>query len=280
LKRLISVSLAPYDGYSIARSLDSLAACGAVAVEPAFIVGYTEPFDQSAFAPAEARRWSDLLRERGLACHALSAHIDLGLDDAVDTFRPRMDFARAIGARLINTNASQRRWQVQFMRNIEILARHGDNIGLAIGLENPGNGEDNLFNRGEEATPLLQKLGLPSVGINFDSANLASHRPEANVTASTLQALPECIHYHIKDVVFGPGGWHFTPVGDGDLDQHTILSAVRALPDLPLSIELPLRLRRGPDAQPIRAAEPVPLATIEAAVKASLGYVQTILSET
>ena len=48
--RIISVSAAPYDGYDFPRVLDSLAA---------FIVDYTEPFDESAFTAEQARQLID-----------------------------------------------------------------------------------------------------------------------------------------------------------------------------------------------------------------------------
>jgi hypothetical protein len=55
--RIISISAAPYDGYEFPALLDSIASCGAQYVEPAFIVGYTESFDESSFnLSAEAPR--------------------------------------------------------------------------------------------------------------------------------------------------------------------------------------------------------------------------------
>jgi sugar phosphate isomerase/epimerase len=277
--RVLSVSLAAYDGVPLELTLDSLASCGVRWVEPAFIVGYTEPFDQMAFTHTAATAWAGLLEARNLACHVMSAHIDLGLIEAVDLFRPRMDFARRLGARVINTNASLASREVQFRKNIEILARHGEDIGLSIGLENPGNGEDNLLNFGRDGEALLAALRLPSVGLNFDAANLASHRPDSDVARHTLEALPQCIHYHVKDVARSKDGWRFVTLGTGDIDHATILRALADRLDLPISLELPLRLRRGPDAQPIRAAEPLPIATIEAAIKASLDYIHRFLPE-
>ena len=35
--------------------LDSLVSCGVTHVEPAFIVGYTEPFDESAFNATQSQ---------------------------------------------------------------------------------------------------------------------------------------------------------------------------------------------------------------------------------
>lgn len=91
--RIISASGAPYDGYGREEMLESIARIGFRHVEPAFIVGYTEPFDESAFLPAEMASWRRSLSDAGLGCHAMSSHIDLGLDDSVEIFTGRMAFA-------------------------------------------------------------------------------------------------------------------------------------------------------------------------------------------
>ena len=64
--RIISISAAPYDGYEFPEILDSLASCGVTHVEPAFIVGYTGAFDESAFTPAKARQTIAWLAGSGL----------------------------------------------------------------------------------------------------------------------------------------------------------------------------------------------------------------------
>jgi len=97
--RIVSISAAPYDGYPFPQVLESLARCGVRDVEPAFIVGYTEPFDETAFTPENARQYAKWLVARGIACHAFSSHIDLGRPDAVEVFKGRMDFAARLGAR-------------------------------------------------------------------------------------------------------------------------------------------------------------------------------------
>jgi len=144
-------------------------------VEPAFIVGYTEPFDESAFNEASAKlgglssvrraasqercwlpgaplsgpcRWAwgpaawrfhaPLLGPQGLACFAFSSHIDLGIPEADRIFARRMDFAGALGAKVINTNAARRDRAETFFRNIEVLAAHAERLNMIIALENPG----------------------------------------------------------------------------------------------------------------------------------------------
>jgi sugar phosphate isomerase/epimerase len=171
MKRIISISTAPYDGYEVPAILDSIASCGATHVEPAFIVGYTEPFEEGVFNEAEAERYAAWLKQSGLGCFAFSSHIDLGTETADRIFARRMDFAMALGAKVINTNAAARERAEVFFRNIETLAVHAERLNMIIALENPGNGEDNLFNLAKEGLDLVNRIGSPYVRLNYDAGS-------------------------------------------------------------------------------------------------------------
>lgn len=277
--RSISISGAPYDGYPAPHMLESLARIGATHVEPAYIVGYTEPFDESAFTDARAVEYARWLAEAGIQCHAMSSHIDLGRPDALTVFAGRMAFAARIGAKVINTNAAARANEARFHQNIQQLARLAEELGLVIGLENPGDGSDNLLNTAADGPGLLQRIGHPHVGLNYDAGNTISHRPGVDMAADALAALPLCVHTHIKDVRRTPQGYFFTGLGEGEIGCDRIVQALAATPAaLNLSIEIPMRLHRGPDAQPSRSAWRVPLADIEARLAAALAFVQQHLA--
>ena len=193
-------------------------------------------------------------------------------DDAVEVFLGRMDFARELGARVINTNAAASRLRKRFSRNIEVLARHAEAIGLRIGLENPGDGSDNLLNTASDGPGLLADINHPMVGLNYDAGNTISHRPGVVPADDALMAMPLCLHTHIKDVRADATGYFFTPLGQGQIDCARILRAV-AQTDMNLSIEIPMRLHRLPNAQPSRAPYRVPLADIEAVLRPALAFV-------
>jgi sugar phosphate isomerase/epimerase len=278
--RILSVSAAPYDGYPLGVTLDSLANCGVSHVEPAYIVGYTEPFTEEAFEETAATAYRQAMATSGLRCHAVSAHMDLGTPDAREIFRRRMDFARSLGAGIINTNASLRVHAKQFRTNIDALAEHGAAIGLVIGLENPGNGEDDLVNTAADGVALVRAIGSPQVRLNFDPGNRVSHvKDDADAAEEGLLALPSCGHFHIKDVKRRADGWYFVTLGAGDIDYGRVLSNFASYPELPISIEIPLRLHRGPDALPVRRPAPVPLAEIEATLRAGLNFVRGSLPD-
>ena len=281
---IISFSSAPYDGYAFPKILESLSSCGVTHIEPAFIVGYTSAFDESAFTPAQARQTISWLHASGLGCHAFSSHINLGRDDAVDVFKGRMDFAAALGAKIINTNAAARTLSARFFHNIDPIVRHAEQLGMIIGLENPGDGSDNLINTAADGIALVSQLGYPNLRLNYDAANTISHRPPEKPggvipSDDALLAMPYCGHVHIKDVKVTPEGYFFTSLGEGDVDCACIIRAV-AKTDINLTVELPLRLHRMANAQPKSSEEPVPLAKIENVVCASLAFVKHHLADT
>lgn len=263
-QRIISASAAPYDGYDHDEMLASVARLGFTHVEPAFIVGYTEAFTESVFAARHAHEWAVSMKNAGLACHAMSSHIDLSGDESVGIFAKRMDFAVDIGARVIISNAGPALRKMQFLLNMEKLVAHADALDICIALENPGDGSDSIFNVASEGLALIDEIGSGHVGLNYDAANTASHRPMMDqLAADAIKALPKSIYAHIKDVRRDASGWHFAAIGEGEVGCESLLDALGAWPYLPISIELPLRLYRGPDAKPIRNDRKVALPKIE-----------------
>ena len=278
-ERIVSFSAAPYDGYEFPQILESLAGCGVTHVEPAFIVGYTGAFDETAFTAAQARQYLAWLKASGLGCFAFSSHIDLGRQDAVEVFMGRMDFAAKLGASVINTNAAPRSNSTNFFLNIEPLLRHAEMLDMIIGLENPGDGSDNQINVAQDGIDLIERVGHPRLRLNYDAGNTISHRPLSKPggvipAEDALRAMRCCGHVHIKDVRVTNEGFFFTPLGQGDIDCASIVRAVGRTPGLNLSVELPLRLHRMANAQPNRNSEPVPLPTIEAAIRESLAFIE------
>lgn len=258
--------------------LESLARLGVSHVEPAFIVGYTDPFDETAFLPERMLLWRRALAATGMNCLAVSTHIDLGLDDSVEVFTGRMAFAAAIGARIVCTNAAARSRNDQFLRNMEMLLRRAEAFHIGIGLENPGDGSDSLVNTAQDGLDLVAALAHPNLGLNYDAANTASHRPQlGDFAIDAIRALPASMHAHIKDVRGNGAGWEFCAIGDGEIGCDRLLAALVDWPQLPVSIEIPLRLTRGLDAKPKRLPQPLPLTDIESCLRVSLERVRSHL---
>ena len=265
----ISVSTVAFDGYPLPVALSAIAKCGARHAELAYIQGYGD-FDETAFSASAAGVARAELALAGLSSFAVSAHIDLGAGGALERLRRRLEFAGAIGARFLITNAGTTAAKDDVMRTVEAVLPFCLAAGLVLALENPGHGTGALFGRAAEGVALVQAFASPALGLNYDAGNILTYshgkcRPENDLAS----ALPFVAHVHLKD--FKPRGadWVFTPLGDGQLDLAALAPSLRQA-SLPIGIELPLRLRRPGRGDPVRAPTPESLAGIEQALATSL----------
>jgi sugar phosphate isomerase/epimerase len=278
----LSVSAAAFDGYELPVVFGEISALGARYVELAFIQGYMDAFGEEAFSEKRAKTVRRDLAEAGLSCFAFSAHMDLSGAEAVGIFERRMAFAKSVGAEIIVTNAAPRFREKEFFQNIEALARKAEYLELTIGLENPGDGRENVVNCGRTGAKTIERGGSPFVRLNYDFGNTVSHffekrRPEEDF----LPGLPYTGHLHLKDVKAFEEGWYFTEIGKGSVDYAVILRKLaEEKRTLPMSLEIPLRFARAKDASPRRAPRPVPLERIRDILRGSLRYVKGLLKET
>ena len=257
----ISVSTAAFDGYPWGQIMDELAALGVPLVEVAFIRGYIGSFGEDDLSAGTAAGIVEAMRGAGVRCRALSGHIDLGAAGAADAILRRLDFAAALGARYVVTNASTRRTEAEFWRTIEPAAAAAAERDLVIVLENPSGGSDSILETGRDGAAIVERLDVPSVRLNFDCGNTIIYFGETvDPRADIEPALPHLGHLHVKDVRSGDDDWIFTAIGDGVAGYGDILPRLAAtMPEVPISLEIPLRLkwpgkrvaRRGEAAEPI-----------------------------
>lgn len=263
-----AVSTAAFDGHPWEAALDSLASIGVRRVEPAFIQGYVA-FEEDAFAAAPAARLSRLLDERGLGVQAVSAHMDLSDPEARAMLARRIDFAAALGASVLVTNAGPATGRDAIRARIEEALPRLEEAGLVLALENPGHGAGHLIGRGEDGAALVAALGAPRVRLNVDVGNLLTYAGEVGPGLSA--ALPFAAHAHLKDVAEDGPDWRFAALGEGLVDWPAAKGTMaRLAPGLPVSLELPLRLRRPRRGDPVRMADPVPLSAIVESLRRSL----------
>ncbi|WP_421724074.1 sugar phosphate isomerase/epimerase family protein [Bauldia sp.] len=275
--RPLSISTALFDGYPMADALAAITQAGFTYVEPAFIKGYVD-FDESAFAPEAAKAAAHEIRRHGLSVIAMSAHVDFGAEIAVEMVRRRVAYAATIGARFLITNTTTRDRADAFRRNLDAVLPDCERSGIVLALENPGHGRNDLIGNGVEGVTLVQAIGSDWVRLNYDFGNIFTYSHEAVLPEKDFAAaLPWMAHGHLKDVRATEDGWTFTPVGDGSIRYDLIAPQLaRLAPELPVSLELPLRLRRPGRRDPIRERPPLDVAAISDAITRSVTYWRAI----
>ena len=279
MKNPILISTAAYDGYDLATAFREISRAGVDLVEIAFIEGYTDPFTEDFFNDDNAAKIMTLMAEHNLKCPSFSSHVDLSRDGIVEVFKNRMSFAKKLGSKYIVSNAAPLQKKSQFMQNIKELGQAAAGLELVIVLENPGDGKANVMDSGEPAANLIEEIDQETVKINYDFGNLLSHCFEKIRPQEDYKFVRDCaVHYHIKDVASDDSGWYFTEIGKGTIDYRNILKELAALPEpVPVSLEIPLRIRRAPDASPRRASRPVDLVEIRRVMTGSVNFVKQVL---
>lgn len=275
----ILISTAAYDGYDLATAFKEISRAGVDLVEIAFIEGYTDPFTEDYFNDDNAAKIITLLAAHNLKCLSFSSHVDLSRDGIVEVFKNRMAFAKALGSKYIVSNAAPLQNKSQFMLNIKKLGQTATGLDMIIVLENPGDGKANVMDSGEQAANLIEEIDQESVKINYDFGNLLSHCFEKIRPEEDYKFVRDCaVHYHIKDVASDDSGWYFTEIGKGTIDYRRILKELATLSEpVPISLEIPLRIRRAADASPRRASQPVDLAEIRRVMTGSVNFVKQAL---
>lgn len=275
--RPISVSTALFDGYPVERGFAEIADAGVRFVEPAFIKGYVD-FDEETFTERSAAAYASAITAAGLSSFAVSAHHDMGAPGAADATIGRLRFAAGVGARILITNSTRAADVDAFRRNLDEVLPVAEETGVVIALENPGHGSGDLIGSAADGVRLLLSIASPHVRLNYDFGNVLTYsgeriRPETDCEA----ALSFMAHAHLKDVLSLANAWQFTAIGDGSIDYAAIWSLLaKRAPDLPVGLELPLRLTRPERAPPRRAVEPLPLAVLRNALKRSLDFIEAV----
>jgi len=272
--RPVSVSTALFDGYPLEQAVAEIARAGGKWVEPAFIRGYVD-FDETAFSPEKGRALLRLIEREGLSALAVSAHMDLALPDAGEMLTRRIELAQSLGATILITNAGQRKFRALILSAIEKVLPACESAGVTLALENPGHGSGDLIGSGAEGAALVEALGSPHVRLNYDAGNIFTFSHEAKRPEDDFPAaLPFTAHLHLKDVASEGPDWRFSALGEGAIDYPALWEKLPS--DLPVGIELPLRLERSGRADPRRRPEPLPLNILRAALRQSLDFVAAL----
>lgn len=273
---LLAANTSAYGGYDLNVALEHIASLGYKRVEIAAIYGLTEHITQNQLTSQEALKVKTIMNQNGLKSTAFSAHLFLNRPDAVELFLPRMDFAKEIGASIINTKAGAPSGLDQFLRNMEQLIRHAEKIGIIIGLETHGD----IVDHGNSAVEAVQRFRTDRVILNYDFGNvLINSRGKIDPAADFNLIMDQVGHLHLKDAVKENAIWRWTSIGQGTIDYPSIFTGIKKLSNpLPLTVDLPLSLVQndGAPAKPIEHY--LSLAEIDTVMKDSLQLTTSYLS--
>ena len=237
----MAINTLAFHGYSLDTALEEIAQF-ARDVEPVYISKYDPTLREEYFNETNAEVLRQRLEGLRLKVTSMGSHLDLGQTEAVEIFRRRMEFARAVGAGMILTNATEKSRKATFFRNIETLAAYAEKLDLVIALENPGDGQDQLLGTGIEGAAILEELGSDRVRLNYDFSNVFTYSKGTRRPDEELEAVLPCVsHLHLKNVRLWEGTWPVCGLEAGIIDYQRLFQQYPALLTIPMSIELPIR---------------------------------------
>ncbi len=275
----ISINTLAYEGYDLTTALREIAKIGAGHVELGYTRGWTEGLTEDYFSNASAGKINRLLSDLGLSSIALSAHIDLTTEDAVDEMKRRIDFGNRIGVKIVNTKVGARSGFKNFEKNIAPIAEYAESADIVIGLENPSEGADQIITSGQTGAEVVKRFDNDFIKLNYDFGNAFTYsKGEVDPAFDYQYALPHACYWHLKDIKKSHEGWDFAQIGRGAVNYDLILNELaKSNRLLPLSIEHLFIYSATKDLVVQRKAQAPELAHISATLKGACDYVKSFI---
>jgi sugar phosphate isomerase/epimerase len=278
LNHILSVSTVVFEGHSLETAFAEIAALGLNHVEPAFIRGYMD-FTEEDLGEQAAKTMHGMIKAAGLSAAAISAHMDLGHPDSTEMLARRIRFVAGIGARFCITNSSPRETESQFRRATEQNLPLAAQLGVTIALENPGHGTSYTVRDGASGARLVAEYASPHLKLNYDGCNaLTNSEGSVKPHLDLDDALPASVHMHLKDVIRTGSTWTYTAIGLGEIDSAAFIAKLKPYPQMPICLELPLRLQRDMHKDPVREKPVLALDAIRTAIIQSRDFVRASLA--
>ena len=278
---VLSINTLAYEGYDLSTALQEIAKIGVSHVELGYTQGWTEGLTEEHFSETSAADINRLLSDLGLSSIALSAHIDLTTEAAVDELKRRIDFGKRLGAKIVNTKVGARSGLKQFEKNIEPIAKYAESVNIVIGLENPSEGTDQIITSGQTGAEVVKRIDSDFIKLNYDFGNAFTYsKGKVDPAFDYKNALPYACYLHLKDMSKIDDGWIFAQIGKGIVNYDTILKElVEENKLLPLSIEHLFIYTATKDLIVQREAKAPELSQISMSLKASYDYVKSFFRE-
>lgn len=214
-----------YHTYGLDDALEGIAAAGFHFVELSAVRGWTEqvPLD------ADARTLGNVLRKLhalDLVPVSLSGHSDLTTKEGLRDGMRALKLCEELGIPIMNTaiggHYSEQEDEAGFFENIGELAQAAAARQITVGIEIHGD----ITANSQKAIPIIERIGHPNVGINYDTANVEFYSGVLAEDDIRL-ALPYLVHVHLKDTKGGLKNWNFPAVGKGHVDFGKVLRILK-----------------------------------------------------
>lgn len=226
-----------------------------------------------------ANRINQLLGQNGLSNTAFSGHILISNINAVDIFKPRMEFTKAIGAKIINTKAGPISEIKSFYKNLEKLIEFAEEIKIKIGLETSAD----IVHDVASGLDIIKKFSSDFLILTYDCGNVfVNFGGNVDPAVEFEKNVDLFGHVHLKDVLKenGTNFWKMCAVGDGMVNYGQILKYLQLLKNpISTTIELPFCIKMHESGKVKISGDYMQLFEIDKILKKSYHYVLNTLSK-
>jgi inosose dehydratase len=205
-------------------------------------------------------RFKARLQQIGVSPVCVGAYCDLTQARQIELIKHRIDFARALGATNVVSDATRQlevdaeQWR-KLVNTLRHLGDYAADQGVRIALETHGG----LTRNGTLARRLLDAVDHPAVGVNYDTGNIYYYNDDLDPAEDVKLVADRVFHVHLKDTVGGKGEWLFCGLGQGRVNFPGIVDVLRKVGFRgPYSLELEGKrdedLNRAAQREVIRAS--------------------------
>ncbi|CAN5659365.1 hypothetical protein BH23CHL5_BH23CHL5_04220 [soil metagenome] len=222
MNNLILGSTIVFAPFSIDQALEGLAVAGYRNVEIGAVKGWFEHIDPDSATDAEIGRIGQKLAELALTPVSLSGHTQLQTEEGKHRFKRAIDIASELGMQIVNTftgDAQTDEEHEAYFANVQDLCEYALSKGLKIGMET----DSNMLPTARVGVDILARIDRPEVlGFNYDPGNVIYYTG-ADPYEDISYALPQMVHFHLKDKIGGKGVFNFPATGVGEIDIPRLL---------------------------------------------------------
>lgn len=221
--------------YRLEEALLGLAEAGFENVEIGAVKEFLEHLDPDNLGAEEIGKCRQALDRHDLRCVSMSGHAPLHTELGLRRLRNVLNAGRELEILVLNTFTGDAETEEEvetFKANARTLADEAQQAGIRLCIET----DSNLMPTAEAGVRLLDEIGHPWIGINYDPGNVVYYtgaRPEEDIR----HARGRLGHVHLKDKRGGKGVLDFPPLGEGELDIRSLLGDLEGF-DGPVSMEI------------------------------------------
>lgn len=191
---LISIG---FDGYNLAEALGGLSKTNSKNIILCAIDGFTKHIIPEETNLSDWEEVKELYKKYNLYFYGLAGHCNISDDNDMEKMIKRMEFAKFMGGRYVDTNAGHKGTENNFYKNINRIINLAEKSDLTICLETHGD----LIDSGKSGHKLLEKVDSNRIKIAYDPANVYFYsRGMLNPVEDIKYAMDDIGIIHFKGV--------------------------------------------------------------------------------